>query len=810
LLYERIIIMARQTKNQFLQEMAKKPQTLGWDVILAFDRNKTNYLLLQDYISRFGATSLFPPVDSSIDPVAGTTHQLLGLQLDKPRLSFENAVITESRARCLMRTVGGKIIETTQPQGTTRKEVKRVGLADGLVGPILTMTINLRNAPGSVGSAGQVELDLAGNGATDFEMSGVDTRFEKVKLGEHLKAEIATWSDSQKRFQLSELRQNPGDSLQPGTFRVLTRPVPGATLRTAEDFGDGEVLVMIGLDDREGTLPSSNSSIPYLLPQGYSSNLIIAHEQFIGRMIMPRIELLLKSRGVNFTRAASGGFYKYVANSGAQRVPGWMLGPPYGWSFTYSATTLPMSNAYGPLTIQVSESVARLTWQGESGEVTASAHWSQDPAGSPESYTFSGKFKAKWELVHDFMAVLGSEPSIGRPILQIESVAKKLETSTDIYGTSGSKYCRDFFYESSRAHFETNCYSRLDFLRDRFEGVAQSVDAFRLNGLLFNDESVIVPSFVAIPGDLTILGNIAPDVSKFTLSHLEVTVAAEGTHTFTVEPANPLVSWTVEALPGESGGEAKVGKITSSGQYTAPTAASFGSTFKRVIVTATDGSWTGKALVHLVAAPVSVFPLVNVVNLTGENDEGYLVWAASTNKSALTWEITGNAGGKLVIADDPNVQDARRYHGPAEFPTSVSDLDSDQDSDLNKVLRVDRVEVSQADGTVSTCEMILTKPPKQDYYFTHKSVADGIQFSFWLTLDGGEELELLPEDTTWVKVSGHGNLDANGLYTFPTDSVDHYVVVAAIDRAGGTRNLMWNYTILPLPLMQTSNEQVRP
>ncbi|TLP61075.1 MULTISPECIES: Ig-like domain-containing protein [Pseudomonas] len=806
--------MARQTKNQFLQEMAKKPQTLGWDVILAFDRNKTNYLLLQDYISRFGATSLFPPVDSSIDPVAGTTHQLLGLQLDKPRLSFENAVITESRARCLMRTVGGKIIETTQPQGTTRKEVKRVGLADGLVGPILTMTINLRNAPGSVGSAGQVELDLAGNGATDFEMSGVDTRFERVKLGEHLKAEIATWSDSQKKFQLSELRQNPGDALQPGKFRVLTRPARGATLRTAEDFGDGEVLVMIGLDDREGALPPSDTSIPYMLPQGYSSNLIISNAQYVDRLLIPQLMSLLTSLGGEFKKELDGQFFKYVFEGGtlviSDRYYTYRIDDK-PWSFSCWPTYMPFSG----MTVRVMDNTVKLVWQGESDVMYAqSAKLNMDNPDNGNAI-YDGNVAATWNLVQEFKVVVVEDAASGLPLIEIQPVAVKLESGVSVKKSGGNPRCKAEFDKHTSEHFEKHCYEHLKFLQSRFKSLTQTIDAFRLNGLLFRDTSVVVPKEIAVPGDLTILGDIAPKLTAYQLSDAEKVVAAGGTHQFSVQPSGLAVTWKVED-PLDSDRKrgvspAAVGSISATGLYTAPSSAALGSS-KRVIVTAsaTDGSWTGKALVHLVAAPVSVFPLVNVVNLTGENDEGYLVWAASTNKSALTWEITGNAGGKLVIADDPNVQDARRYHGPAVFPTGVSDLDSDLNSDLNKVLRVDRVKVSQADGTVSTCEMILTKPPKQDYYFTHKSVADGIQFSFWLTLDGGEELELLPEDTTWVKVSGHGNLDANGLYTFPTDSVDHYVVVAAIDRAGGTRNLMWNYTILPLPLMQTSNEQVRP
>ncbi|WP_313740068.1 hypothetical protein [Pseudomonas sp.] len=782
--------MTRQTKDQFIAEMKKKPQTLGWDVVLAFDRNKINYLLLQDYISRLGAGSLFPPVDSSMVPVTGTAHRLHGLQLDKPRLSFENAVITESRARCLMRTVGGRIIETSRTPGTNRDEAKRLGIADGLVGPVLTMTIHLKNAQGGIGSAGKVELDLSGGGAADFTFSGVDNQFEAVQLGGHLSQEIAKWSDAQKKFQLSELRQNPDDELQPGTFRILTRPAAGATVRSAEDFGDGEVLIMVGLEDRQGSLPTSNTQIPYLLPQGYSSNLVISHDQFFKRMIMNRLEALLKRNLAEFKTETVGGFIRKTATAGRFIQSGSIGGVPEGFGFSYSYSILSFFNSSGPMTVQVNADAVELTWSGQTTEVDASAYW-KPPMGSPGGTSYKGKFTSQWSLKHHFKATLDNDPASSRKILSITSVGKELDYSSNIYGAGGDKKCKPLFEERANDYFSM-CYASLKFLQNRFEAVSQSVDAFRLNGLLFPNENVVVPGLVALPGDLTILGDLAPGLTGHTLSNDEVVVTAQGTHTFTVAPANSKLTWSVAALPGEPGGEANIGKINANGQYTAPTAASFGFAFRRVVVTATDGAWTGKALVHLVAAPVSVFPLVNVVNLSSADDLGYLVWAASTQGSALSAEVTGNAGGKLVKTDDPDVQSAWRYKAPAEFP-------NDGTSKLEKVLRVDRVGVLQNFGRAAVCEMILTKTPSQTHFFKHEAVQGGIQFGFWFTDDDNQDVELPNEEVEWTKVSGHGVLDQNGKYTPSTTAADHYVVVAAIDLKGG-RSTLWNFKILPLPL----------
>lgn len=777
--------MKRQSLDEFLAEMAKKPQTLGWDVVLAFDRNKTNYLLLQDYISRFGAASLFPPVNSATSPVTGVTHQLLGLQLDKPRLSFENAVITESRAHCLMRTVGGRTIETTRPQGTTRDEVKRLGIADGLVGPQLTMTINLRNAPGSVGSAGKVELDLAGQGATDFRMSGVDTQFEAVKLGQHLEQEMGKWRDEQKKFELSELRQNPGDVLQPGRFVVLTRPAPGTTLRDADDFGDGEVLVMVGLDDRSGALPAGDTDMPYLLPQGYSSNLLIGYAQILSRMMINELKAIDELKTIEFDEVSVGAFKRYVAKAGDYR-PVIIPGGWDGWYFQFDAGVFPFASA-NKLEIEIKDGKVVLKWAG-SMQVRGSAITS---IGLPAPVSYNGRLGVDWDIECHFETSL-VEDTDGRTVIQIEGLGIRSATSGNFIDGSGDSAGEGYFKAVVPA-YAAQVKSRLEFFLRKLDNLSLAIDAFRLNGLLFRDESVVVPTQIAWPGDLTALGHLAPQLTGYKLTQQEVTVSAEGSHAFTVEPANSGLTWSVAPLPGEAGGDEQVGTITANGHYTAPTAASFGYTFKRVVVSATDGTWTGKALVHLVAMPVSVFPRVNVVNLSGAIDEGYLVWAASTNSAALDWKITGNAGGRLARADDPDVQDAQRYFGPATFP-------SDGTNRLDRVLRVDRVEVAQGNGAATVCEMVLPSAPTTSYFFKHSEVANGLQLEFWVTDENGEQSQVPETMTEWHKVSGLGQLSASGLYTYPATGNDHYIIVAAFQVVPGVPIPLWNYVIIPLPL----------
>lgn len=785
--------MSKQSLNDFLKVMAEKPQTLGWDVMAAFDRDQTNYLLLQEYISRFGNDSLFDPVSGS-ESTGGITHTLDGLQLDKPRLSFDNAVITASRARCVMRTVGGKIYETTTPQGTTRKEVKRFGLADGLVGPVLTMTINLRNTPGSVTTAGTVELDLAGNGAADFEFAGVDTSYEAAKLGSYLQKVIETWGDEQKRFQLGQLRKNSADLLQPGEFRVLTRPAPGATARHADNFGDGEVLLLIGLDDRYGELPSSNTSIPYLLPEGYSSNLVISFAEVVSRLMIDAIKGTAELRDVKFDEIVEGGgFTRFVANDGGWNaqitVPGWDL-----WHFEYYNSVLPFTSDT-KLTLERHGDGVRLVWAGSTEFDGRAVTRVINPPNPPQEVSYNGRVRVHWDVNCLFKPTLVNDTS-GRPVIVINGEFIGGNTRGEFVSGSGDRAGEGYFKAAVTGVGES-IERRISTFRQTFENIGFTLDAFRLNGLLFPDESVVVPRTIAQPGDLTALGDLGPHLTGNRLSHNEISVAAGSNHTFTVIPALAGVEWFVDALPGDPTGDVNTGTIgRNTGVYTAPAAVNFGYTFRRVIVTAKKGDWSAKALVHLVATPVSVFPLVNTVNLTteeaGKDIGGYVVWAASTNGGALNWNVTGNAGGTLSVVDDPNVQEARQYWAPKEFPTGGT-------GQLEKVLRVDTIEIKQGNGTPVICEMLLPKAPSASYYIKQDAVAQGIQFEFWVLNDDNEHQPVAPSFTKWHKVSGRGELSATGLYTPPATGKEHYIVVAAFFDVPGLPTALWNFKILPLP-----------
>lgn len=787
--------MSKQSLDDFLKEMAAEPKTLRWDVIAAFDRDKTNYLLLQEYISRFNTASIIPPFDSFVGVGGNVVHHLRDVQFDSPRLWFDKAALRDSQARCAMRTVGGFVYETVNTQGTLRAEIKRLGVIDGVVGPVMTMIIYLVNAPGHATSHGSVELDLAGNGAASFFFTGVDTRFEAVKLGEHLNKEMEKLEDPQKKFTLGELRLNPEDALQPGEFLILTRPARGAAVRGADNFGDGEVLLLIGLDDRTGDVPLNNDSLPYFLPEGFSSNLVISFEQVVSRMLLDKLTSLKAFSKLEYRGVDAGKFKRYEATGGridsGSALPVIVVGAPPAAGV--AGTEIPFVSSE-PWTFTLFDGAMVIRWAG-SVETRGIAGHKYLAGGIIEEKIYDATVRVDWNLKCTFTPTLATDQE-GRSIIRLESKVDK-EFHCEITGGEGSRDQRPLL-ESFLATYQFPVMA-LESLAAELDNLSLSIDAFRLNGLLFANDSVVVPRAIHQPGDLTALGELAPQLITHRLSDNEPVVVANGTFTFEVIPPLEGVQWSVAALDGDPTGEEYVGAIEN-GVYKAPTAASFNFAYRRVIVTASKGDWSAKAMVHVVASPVSVFPLANTVNLSVPDDEegGYLVWAGSANKQALDWTLSGNAGGRLELDENADVQDARVYYAPIEFP-------DDSNEELDQAIRIDRIEVKQGDGPPVVCEMFLPKLATPNCFFRYTEEEDGIQFSFWGTKNDGSEMELSP--VNWYKLSGKGDLSQSGKYTPPAAGGEHYIAVAAFYDTGFIP--FWNFVIIPLPLATLLSLQER-
>ncbi|KTB71121.1 hypothetical protein AO067_24745 [Pseudomonas viridiflava ICMP 13104] len=127
-------VASGHSKEALLELLNVRPSTLGWDAVVVYNRGRANALMMQQYIQKltaenylrpidgeipsvdgsnlkfFTAENYLRPIDGEIPSVDGSNLKFFGIQLGIPRLSFENASLTDSRARVTLPIMGGLAI----------------------------------------------------------------------------------------------------------------------------------------------------------------------------------------------------------------------------------------------------------------------------------------------------------------------------------------------------------------------------------------------------------------------------------------------------------------------------------------------------------------------------------------------------------------------------------------------------------------------------------------------------------------------------------------------------------------------------
>lgn len=102
--------MATHTLESLLQWM-RDPDTnvmWGWNMIAVMARNKTNQILMQEYLARYDADSYLPAITAEVVAEDSGFKQVIhDYQLDAPRLSFTHADLDDARAQLAMAVLGG-------------------------------------------------------------------------------------------------------------------------------------------------------------------------------------------------------------------------------------------------------------------------------------------------------------------------------------------------------------------------------------------------------------------------------------------------------------------------------------------------------------------------------------------------------------------------------------------------------------------------------------------------------------------------------------------------------------------------------
>jgi len=761
--------MAGMSKNQLLAWLRENPQTMNWGAILAFNRADTNTVLLQDYINRFSTTTYLDPVQGFVKDSSTVGQYISDYVLDYPRLSFEIANVAEEipSARLTLKVVGGTQVTFEDVPGG--KVATRIEVVDPLNGPELTLNLQLVDVPGTVNSAGQVVLDL--KKSSDFSLSYSDFDHERKLGGTFFKELFETLPDPKRVLVISEITREATNPIKPHVIKIRTQAAPGAKLRSADNYGDGAVLVLVAMQG-EGNGGNPSADFPYLIPDDtatdYSATIILSNKLLMDKMIgqalkdagTPGSSYLLESDAFKFVtvRGESGSIdlpiARYTFGTFECAVVNRAL--QFG-DINYATTTL---------RLKVADDGIKMEWQGGSRDNFI--------AKDAKGINYYGLILYEWQFTASCQYV------VNKGTQMVEVGAMELTSFTD---DMTSQPPSD---DVSTALFPFIKPPLMDLYREDVEASyplllsrLPAINVFVLKNLLFSDGNSVVLDEVALPGDMAIFGRIGPSLTQFAITPIQPLMGTGETLQFTTEPAATSgLTWTVEHILGGTGDK---GSISTAGLYTAPAAVS--GAFLRVKVIANgEGGYSSSALVSVVVNDITLSPVIQICG----SEHTRTLSAGKKGTGTLTWSLKNPAnGGKLVAGQN------------GQYVYTAPPLAKEGDA----AFVVDEVVVKNE----------LTNKTKSAYVMA--VLADmtlGVQKDSTVSLPANQvklkvksATSVIPDASlTWETVAGSGTV-ANGIYTQPNLLDQRFALLVAswAPAPDVMPDLVFQgYILLPLPL----------
>jgi len=763
--------MAGNSKEQLIAWMREQPRTLGWGAILAFNRTDTNTVLQQEYINRFSTDTYLPPVQGYIKDSNVQGQYITDYVMDAPLLSFDIANIEQETpdARLTMQVVGGTQVTFEEVVGGLK--ATRVEVVDPLNGPALTLKLELVNVPGTVTSAGQVVLDLSKS--SDFKLTYSDHLQEQELGGYFFQKLFKSLPDEKRIMVLNEVIKNPGSTINPTSFKIRTQAAPGAKSRSAENYGDGAVVIFVAMSGAESG-GNPNENFRYLIPDDagadYSATILLGNKfilQTQAREMEDRGFIGVDSWKYNEMsskfwemKPGAGGFsdsdfwFAYNDHWNAEILT------PFAWEEGLRGEDMHVS---------VKNSALEISFVRNNPDQPATTIYVHEYGGAPISPVYSAMLNVKIDAVFRRSYSLNSLTQVIVPgaiegsEVTFESSINKL-WEVDPYAANLYDACGALFDDDQRI-----------VLRDSFERLLSfmpPIDTFVLNSLLFRDARVAINDF-ALPGDMAFFGQLGPDQTRFRVDPIKPVVNVGGTQQFSTSPAGVSgLNWTVESLLDEADNP---GTISSSGLYTAPP--SINGAYIRVRITATSGTASSSALVSVVASGVTVNPIIQTCSAThsrtlsaGTHGMGTLTWSLRTPVNGGTLEMGEN--GKYV------------YTAPDATSDKLYIVDEIVvKNELTGKSRSAWIMVLLGNMTLSiSLDTSVTLPPNQ------------------VKLHCKAEGFLADDRISWETLAGSGTV-VNGIFTQPEPVEQRFALLLASYVIPDVITLR-GYILLPLPLFE--------
>ena len=774
--------MSNNSVSDMLEWLEVEPRTLAWNAILAYDRAKTNTVLLQEYISRFSTGDYLKPITELLANNQTPTHReyLVDYVMDAPRLSFIDSNLENSKARSRQKVMGGTHMVFERPMGAPAWSVTKVALWGPIDGPALEYDIDLKATQGDVGRQGTVSLNIAEG--TNYRMTYAETEHLAKFTGERLKAHFSKLPDSQKNFVLNEITIDQDQLLKPVRFVVRThnKKGSGATLAANENEEEGAVLLFVTMEgESDGALPAINSDLKYLLPDGHSATLLLGHEFFYKKVIIAGLAQISNRAPLEYRVEMMEPGSKVIlgvrVTSGRRLVRKEYSKAIDGVSYVCSEMSADIPGAGSDFLN------ARRNTNSVGGNAFIFFYWQSDNQSQP--LTIAGEtysVPTTWKAVGAFNIGINPE-SFEIELLPFPGEGGGALPTVELWRIPMPDHHRDLI--------------KREFMRwveDFFTGVARdfalpirNINVLMLNSLLFRGKNSVQPTSAHFAHDFAMFGQVGPTLTAFTLNNLEPVLGRGDTFYFETVPKLTNVVWNVENVPGSNG---KPGIINrTSGVYTAPEAGEFEGDYIRVRVFATAGGQTSSALVSVLRYDIAINPLVQVV---GAGDAaGREVSAGALNSNVLDWSVGDPSTGARVVPSIKEGGDHTYYPGP-------------RSDDRNLVFSLDQIIVTNphTKKTAQSAALVLHQQPNMTVTILPGSGGPANQVRLQAAI-GGYVIDPEEEDLSWAVFAGSGRVDPKtGVFTVDPLGAHKFAVVTAHIPGVRGRPSDDGFIILPIPL----------
>ncbi|WP_095149320.1 hypothetical protein [Pseudomonas sp. Irchel s3a18] len=751
------------------ERMQGKSMTRGWDAIVTMNRTKVNALLEQQYISKLKETRVLKKIFGEVKLTANgySILDLTGLVLSPPRLSFENATLTNSRARLTMDVESGTVSQRLNVPGYPSRVTESFSVTPQH-GFKVFADIDLFASTGTVEELGRVILDL-GN-AINFTSNLVDEPLAQEALGVFFARLYRALPWEERVYELGELKFNDDDLLVPREFAIRTQMAPGGNDVLSDSYLDGAVVLFVRTRNNpaSGSLPVEGSGFPYLIPNDrhpvtreaiYSGSLVLASRVVFDWFVEP---YLMKEIGhdLRFRRESESNEIARSLQASAGGFP--IEDVHYKWTAGMFGrgeikNTLPLTvsflNAAPDKSFCVFSDSAMLVYE-----------WLGD-----QMYQFYFYEDRTFPGVDPKEAVIESRirPTVQvkiKPVVAVDNIVR-FETQAGY-----ELEVHEFLYDALRPYI-SDTYAGLisrklippkDLIKEAFKGLsAPEINVFHLNHLLFPEQNTLLLTEAALPGDLFLVGHIDPKHTAFTLEPLFGRVKAGTTLQFEVRQlalrAMPM-TWSACNIDGEQ----VPGVIDQNGLFTAPDLSLINGLAERYIVTA---AYTGddglvreaSAMAAVVVESLSVTPSIATLDFSdAKRDVSFR--AVNLGTGPLRWTLrepfgTLQSNGNEALYTLPNT--------PGE--------------QAGGLVVIDVEDLSSGEKT-STCILWLRRnfilPVVPGF---HPGLPAGAVTQLRVA-----DRDIDPDDLVWDVLAGDGQVDREtGLFTAPDTIKSPYTVVQA-------------------------------